>query len=48
MPEPNQESRSQTKIVHDSESLQQELIVTGPSDHYHKDYMVFIKFKLHL
>ena len=26
--------RNQAKIVHDSESLQQELIVAGPSDHY--------------
>ena len=48
MLESNQELSIQAKIVHDSESLQQELIVAGPSDHYHEDYMVFIKFKLHL
>ena len=48
MLESNQESRNQAKIVHDSESLQQELIVGSPSDHYLDDYMVFIKFKLHL
>ena len=48
MLERNQESRNQAKIVHDSKSLQQELIVAGPSDHYHEDYMVFIKFKLYL